>query len=136
MARILGIDYGLKRCGVATTDPMQLIVTGLTTVETSSIFSFLENYFKDENVEKIVVGLPVHKDGNFTYLKYNIDLFTSLFSQKWPLVIVDYADEQFSSQRAKQIIMESGAKKKTRQDKSLVDKISAVIILQRYLKHI
>ncbi|MBK9735168.1 MAG: Holliday junction resolvase RuvX [Saprospiraceae bacterium] len=136
MARILSIDYGLKRCGIATTDPLQLIVTGLTTVETSNLFSFLENYFKDENVEKMVVGLPVHKDGNFTYLKHNIDIFTTLFSKKWPSVIIDYADEQFSSQHAKQIIKDGGAKKKTRQDKSLVDKISAVIILQRYLKHI
>ncbi len=136
MARILGIDYGIKRCGVATTDPLQIIVTALTTVETLDIFTFLEKYLKEERVEKLVIGLPVHKDGNFTTLKKNIDIFAASFGTKWPEIEIDFADEQFSSVHAKQIIMDGGAKKKTRQDKALVDRVSAVIILQRYLKHI
>jgi len=136
MARILCIDYGVKRCGVATTDPFQIIVTALTTVETPEIFIFLEKYLKEERVEKLVIGLPVHKDGNFTSLKKNIDIFAASFGSKWPEIAIDFADEQFSSVYAKQIILDSGAKKKTRQDKALVDRVSAVVILQRYLKHI
>lgn len=136
MARILCIDYGIKRCGISVTDPFQIIVSGLETVPTEKIFLFLENYNMNENVEKLIIGLPVHKDGNFTYLKTNIDKFAEEFSKKWPDIKIDFADEQFSSSHAKQIIFESGANKKKRQDKALVDKISAVIILQRYLKHI
>jgi putative holliday junction resolvase len=136
MARILCIDYGMKRCGMATTDPLQIIVSGLETVATENIFLFLENYIMHENVEKLIIGLPVHKDGNFTYLKTDIDKFAQEFSKRWPAIDIDFADEQFSSSQAKQIIFDSGANKKKRQDKALVDKISAVIILQRYLKHI
>ena len=136
MARILCIDYGTTRCGIAATDPFQIIVTALTTVETPQIFTFLEKYIREERVEKLVIGLPVHKDGNFTSLKKNIDIFASSFIAKWPEIAIDFADEQFSSVHAKQIIMDGGAKKKTRQDKGLVDRVSAVVILQRYLKHI
>lgn len=136
MARILCIDYGTTRCGIATTDPFQIIVTALATVETPQIFTFLEKYIREERVEKLVIGLPVHKDGNFTSLKKNIDIFAASFSAKWPEIAIDFADEQFSSVHAKQIIMDGGAKKKTRQDKGLVDRVSAVVILQRYLKHI
>ena len=136
MARMLCIDYGVKRCGLAATDPLQIIVTGLDTVPTGEIFTFLENYIIQENVEKMIIGLPVHKDGNFTYLKTDIDKFAGEFSKKWPNIVIDYADEQFSSSHAKQIIFDIGVNKKKRQDKALVDKISAVIILQRYLKHI
>jgi putative holliday junction resolvase len=136
MARILGIDYGSKRCGLSTTDPFQIIVTALDTVDTPSLLTYLDKYQQTENIEKIVVGLPVHKDGNFTYLKKDIDLFVSKGQEKWPHIIFDFADEQFSSVQAKEVIMASGAKKKTRQDKALVDRVSAVIILQKYLKHI
>lgn len=136
MARIVCLDYGVKRCGLATTDPLQIIVTGLDTVETKDVFTFFNKYLVSENVEKLVIGLPVHKDGNFTYLKTDIDKFAAEFSKKWPEILIDFADEQFSSVHAKQIIFDSGANKKKRQDKALVDKISAVVILQRYLKHI
>ncbi|MBC7884053.1 MAG: Holliday junction resolvase RuvX [Saprospiraceae bacterium] len=136
MARILCIDYGIRRCGIAATDPFQIIVSAVTTIETLQIFYFLENYLKQEVVEKLVIGLPVHKDGKFTHLKTHIDLFTKQFRVKWPDVAIDFADEQFSSVQAKKIIMEGGAKKKTRQDKALIDRVSAVIILQRYLNHI
>ncbi len=136
MARILCVDFGLKRCGLATTDPFQIIVSGLETVPSDTIFTFFENYLKAESVEKVVIGLPVHKDGNFTSLKVDIDRFAETFKKKWPHIEIDYADEQFSSVQAKQIIFDSGIKKQKRQDKALVDKISAVVILQKYLKHI
>lgn len=136
MARILCVDYGIKRCGLAATDPLQIIVSGLDTVQSDHLMIFLENYIKTESVEKLVIGLPVHKDGKFTYLKSDIDRFALEFSKKWPEIEIDFADEQFSSSMAKQIIFESGANRKKRQDKALVDKISAVVILQRYLKHI
>lgn len=136
MARILCVDYGSKRCGLAATDPLQIIVSGLDTVQSDHLMIFLENYIKTESVEKLVIGLPVHKDGKFTYLKSDIDRFALEFSKKWPEINIDFADEQFSSSMAKQIIFESGANRKKRQDKALVDKISAVVILQRYLKHI
>jgi putative Holliday junction resolvase len=136
MARILAIDYGLKRCGIAVTDPLQIIVSGLDTVETPSLLSFLGNYIGRESVEKIVIGLPVHKDGNFTSIKGDIDKFVTVCRTKWPDIPVVFADEQFSSVLAKKIILDSGAKKKKRQDKALVDKVSAVVILQKYLGHI
>ncbi len=136
MARILSIDFGTKRSGIAVTDPLQIIVTALETVETRLLMSFLENYLQLESVEKVVIGMPVHKDGNATYLKKDIDAFAQAFKKKFPAIIVDFADEQFSSVHAKQIILDSGIKKKKRQDKALIDKISAVVILQRYLNHI
>lgn len=136
MARIICIDYGLKRCGIATTDPLQIIVSGLDTVETHRLEPFLIDYIKREIVEKIVVGLPVHKDGNFTHIKPHIDRFVKRLNQLWPDIEIDFADEQFSSAQAKNIILEMGVKKKKRQDKGLTDKISAVVILQRYLNHI
>ncbi|KXK40950.1 MAG: Holliday junction resolvase RuvX [Saprospiraceae bacterium] len=136
MARIIGIDYGMKRCGLSVTDPLQIIVSGLETVNTNELMPFLENYIKNETVDLIVIGLPIHKDGNFTYLKVSIDQFVASFSKKFPAIKIDFTDEQFSSVLAKQIILDSGVKKKKRQDKALVDKVSAVVILQKYLKHI
>ncbi len=136
MGRILCIDFGKKRCGLAATDPLQLIVNAITTVETASLMSFLENYMQKEIVDKLVVGMPVHSDGNATHLKPDIEAFCRAFSAKWTYVPVDFADEQFTSVQAKQIILQSGIKKEKRKDKSLVDKISAVLILQRYLHHI
>lgn len=136
MARILGIDYGGKRTGIAVTDSMQIIVSALTTVETKDLITFLSDYTAKEKVEKIVVGLPTHKDGNYTYLKKDIDLFTSNFTKIRPEIEIDFYDESFTSAEAKSIIFQSGIKKKKRQDKSLVDKVSAVLILQKYLQHI
>lgn len=136
MARIIGIDFGGKRCGISVTDPYKIIVSGLDTVETSQLLTYLDKYLSTEPVEKIVVGLPVHKDGNFTYLKKDIDIFVKQFKEKYPLIEVDFGDEQFSSSHAKQIIFDSGVKKEKRKDKSLIDRVSAVVILQRYLGHI
>lgn len=136
MARIVCIDYGIKRCGIAATDPFQIIVSAVDTIETAKLMDFLDNYLANESVEKLVVGLPVHKDGNFTGLKTNIDDFVQKFKTKFAHIPVDFADEQFSSVHAKKIILGIGIKKEKRKDKALIDKISAVIILQRYLKHI
>ena len=136
MARIIGIDFGGKRCGISVTDPLKIIVTGLDTVETPQLLTYLEKYLSIEPVEKIVVGLPVHKDGNFTYLKKDIDVFVQKFKEMYPAIEVDFADEQFSSSHAKQIIFDSGVKKEKRKDKALIDRVSAVVILQRYLGHI
>lgn len=136
MGRIIGIDYGGKRTGIAATDTLQIIVTPITTVDTKDLISFLSTYTSREPVEKIVVGLPIHKDGNFTYLKQNIDQFVVEFQKIKPEIPFDYIDESFTSVEAKAIILQSGVKKKKRQDKSLVDKVSAVLILQKYLSHI
>lgn len=136
MARIMGIDYGMKRTGLSVTDPLQIIVTGLDAVLTKDLMVYLESYFSKQNVEKVVIGLPTHKDGNFTYLKGDIDKLGLLITKKYPEIEVDYHDERFTSVMAKDVIMKSGVNKKKRQDKDLVDKVSAVIILQKYLKHI
>jgi len=136
MARILGLDFGKKRSGLAVTDPLQIIVTGLAAVETSSLIDYLKEYFSREAVEKIVIGLPTHNDGNYTLIKPDIDALVAKINILWPDLKVDFGNERMSSVDAKAIIMQSGANRKTRQDKALVDKVSAVIILQRYLGHI
>ncbi len=136
MARILGIDYGKKRTGIAVTDPLQIIVTGLDTVDTTELKKFIQQYFLNEDVEKVVLGLPIHKDGNYTYLKSDIDEFVKYLNSKHPSVKVDFIDESFTSVEAKDIIFRSGVKKSKRRDKKLVDKVSAVLILQKYLNHI
>jgi putative holliday junction resolvase len=136
MARIMGIDFGLKRTGISATDPLQIIVSGLNTVETKDLRDFFNFYLVSEEVEKIVFGLPTHKDGAFTYLKKDIDEMVVFLKDNFPNIIVDFIDESFSSVQSKSIIFQSGAKKKVRQDKALVDKVSAVLILQKYLGHI
>jgi len=136
MARIMGIDYGTKRTGISVTDPGQIIVSPLKTVPTASLLNFLKKYFIDEEVEKIVFGYPTHKDGNPTYVVKEIYSFKEKLEKLFPSLIYDYQDENFTSVEAKEIILKSGLSKKQRQDKSRLDKISAVLILQRYLKHI
>lgn len=136
MARILGIDYGEKRTGLAVTDPLQIIVTGLETIETLKLQNFLSVYLINEEVEKIVIGLPTHKDGNYTHLKPAIDSLSQFIRLKFPAITIDYEDESFTSAQSREIIFRSGVKKSKRKDKSLVDKVSAVLILQKYLGHI
>ena len=136
MARILGIDYGEKRTGLSATDPLQIIVNGLETVETKDLENFLSRYLIVEEVEKIVIGLPRHKDGNFTHLKPKIDALALYINTHFPSIIIDFEDESFTSSQSRDIIFQSGVKKSKRKDKSLVDKVSAVLILQKYLGHI
>ena len=135
MARILGIDYGTKRVGIATTAPLQIIVNGLTTVPTSEIFDFLQKYIAEEEVECIVVGDPMHEDGSPAQIAHLVVGFIRKIKKLFPEIKVDTQDERFTSQEAKQIILQSGAKKKKRRDKGFVDEVSAVLILQDYLGH-
>ena len=136
MARIIGIDYGIKNCGIAVTDELQIIVNPLKTVKTSRLYSFIEEYCNIENVEKIVFGLPTHHDGNPTYLQEHIFNFVDQLKKLEQNLEIDFQNENYSSSQAQEIIMQCGLSKKQRRDKSRLDRISAVIILQRYLKHI
>jgi len=136
MARILSIDYGRKRCGIAATDPLQIIVSSIDTVPTHTLLDFLTTYMHSEDVEKIVFGKPTHADGNETYLMDDIRSFINRLEKNFSDIVIDFQDEAFTSFEAKNIIRMSGAKKKKRRNKELVDKVSAVIILQKYLKHI
>lgn len=136
MSRIMGLDYGVKRSGIAVTDPLQIIVNPLTVVETPKLFDFLENYFRNEDVSKIVIGESRHRDGESFYFEKDINELIQLILKKFPEMEIDRQDESFTSSESKEIIIKSGIKKKKRMDKSLIDRISAVLILQRYLKHI
>ncbi len=134
MARIIAIDYGTKRTGIAVTDPLQIIANGLDTVPTNQIFDYLKAYFAQETVETIVVGEPMHLDGTPAQIAPQVEAFKKKLRELFPQVLVVDQDERFTSEEAKKAILMSGAKKKKRQDKALVDKISAVIILQEYLE--
>lgn len=134
MPRILAIDYGMKRTGIAVTDELQIIATALDTVETSKLFEFLEKYLSENKVQEIVVGLPMRMHGEVGQLETEIQKFISKFIEKYPTIPVFRQDESFTSKMASQTIFQSGAKKKKRQDKSLIDKVSATIILQSYME--
>ena len=134
MARILAVDYGTKRVGLAVSDPLQIIATGLETVPTESLFTYLEQYLAEEEVETLVVGMPYHLDGNPAQIADQVEAFIKKFKKQCPGIPVETRDERFTSEDAKQIILKSGAKKKKRRDKSLVDKVAAVLILQDYME--
>jgi len=134
MPRILSIDYGQKRTGLAVTDPLQIIANGLDTVATTDLQEWLFNYIATETVAEVVIGYPKHQDGNPTALTANIEKLKNTLIKQFPQLIVSYVDEAFTSYEAKQIILQSGVRKKKRRDKGLVDKISAVLILQNYLE--
>jgi putative Holliday junction resolvase len=136
MGRIIAIDYGIKRTGIAVTDELQLIANPLTTVETNKLMPFFKEYFQQEKVDTLVVGLP--RDMKFHYsesMKY-IERFAQNFKKKYPAIPLVFQDERFTSKMAKDSILAAGKKKKDRQDKSLVDKLSACIILQSYMQKI
>lgn len=133
----MAIDYGLKRSGVSVTDPLQIVVNGLETQKTEDIMTFIESYVRKEVVDKIVVGYPfVEEAWGEKNFKIKLDEFILALRKKFPDMIIDLHDERFSSFRAKEIIQQSGFKKKKRRDKGLLDKTSAVVILQEYLGHI
>ncbi len=134
MPRILAIDYGMKRTGIAVTDELQIIATSLDTVETPKLFEFLGKYLSENNVQEIVVGLPMRMHGEVGQLETKIQKFISKFKEKHPTIPVFRQDESFTSKMASQVIFESGAKKKKRRDKSLIDKVSATIILQSFME--
>ncbi|KAA3635525.1 MAG: Holliday junction resolvase RuvX [Bacteroidetes bacterium] len=134
MARILSIDYGTKRTGLAVTDPLQIIASGLDTVATQEIFEYLKKYIEEEEVETIVVGDPKYPDGNPAQIAHLVVGFVRKLKEMFPEIKIDTIDERYTSEEAKKIILKSGAKKKKRRDKGLVDKISAVLILQDYME--
>lgn len=136
MGRILGLDYGVKKCGLSATDSLQIIVTAIDTIATVDLLGYLSKYYENEEVDKIVIGKPSHRDGTSTYLQEHIDTFVTKLNQKFPHLEVDFQDERMTSIEAKAIILQSGISKSKRRDKTLVDKISAVLILQKYLGHI
>lgn len=133
MARILAIDYGKKRTGIAITDELQIIASGLTTVDTKSIFSFLTEYLAKENVELFLVGEPKQMDNTASESESLITPFVEKLQKTFPKIPVKRIDERFTSKMAFQTMIDSGLKRKKRQNKALVDEISATIILQSYL---
>lgn len=134
MGRIMAIDYGKKRTGIAVSDPMQMIATGLDAVETKQLFEFIDDYFKSEVVDEIVVGEPLLESGKPAQNLPRVKLFIKAFQEKYPSIKVTLQDERYTSREAKRTIIGSGINKKKRKDKSLVDKIAAVIILQQYIE--
>ena len=133
MGRILAIDYGTKRCGIAITDEMKLIASGLTTVASKELLAFLKNYMASEKVELVLMGEPKQKDGTHSEVEKEIQKFILKFSETFPEMKIIRVDERFTSKMAFQTMIDSGLKKKQRQNKALVDEISATIILQSYL---
>ena len=133
MSRFLAIDYGKKRSGIAVTDPLNIIVTPLETVETENIFSFLYHYFQNEEVQKVIIGYPLDMDDNRTDNTDAVERFAKKFNKKFPKIPTDFEDERMTSKMAAKALVEGGFKKKKRQEKGSLDKISAVFILKSYL---
>ncbi|WP_312076626.1 Holliday junction resolvase RuvX [Chryseobacterium sp.] len=134
MKQILAIDYGKARCGIAATDDMQIIASGLDTVGTASLMDFLKKYFSENRVEAIVVGLPTDLKGNISEVETDILKFIESFKNEFPEVEVHRLDERFTSKMASFFISQSGKNKKQREQKGLIDKVSATIILQNFLE--
>ena len=135
MARIIGIDFGMKRCGLSATDTLQIAVHPLAAVLREDLMIYFMDYLSKEEVELIVFGLPLHADGRPTQLKEEIDKFVGQLEKKYPNIPVAFQDESFTSAEASSILVRT-QKKKVRKNKTKLDVLSAVLILQRYLKHI
>ncbi len=134
MARILCIDYGGKRTGIAVTDPLQIIATGLTTVDSKELISFLKKYFLQEEVELIVIGEPRNLDDSDTHATPLVKEAIKKLNKEFPLIPIKTVDERFTSKMAKQAMIDMGMKKKDRQNKRTVDEIAATMMLQEYLQ--
>lgn len=134
MARILSIDYGRKRTGLAVTDPLQLIAGGLATVATSDLYDWLNDYIAHEPVERIVIGEPRQPNGQPSENLARVQEFVKRWRRHVPSVPIEFYDERFTSVLAHQAMIDGGLKKKARQNKALVDEISATIILQDYMR--
>jgi len=134
LARILSIDYGRKRTGLAVTDPLQIIAGGLATVATAQLFDFLKDYVARESVELIVIGEPRQLGGQPSENMARVQQFVARWKKAMPDIPIVYYDERFTSVLAHQAMIAGGLKKKARQDKALVDEISATIILQSYME--
>ena len=134
MSQILAIDYGKARCGIAVTDDMQIIASGLETVPTKDIFLFLKKYFSENKIEQIVIGLPTDLKGNLNEVEVSILKFIKKIKSEYPTVEVAPFVEPFTSKMATFAISQSGKSKKKREEKGLIDKVSATIILQNFLE--
>ncbi len=133
MARILAIDYGLKRTGIAVTDPLQIIATGLTTVESPKLITFLKEYMRNEVVELMLIGEPKNWDDSDTHATPLVRQIVRRLEREFPAVPLKLVDERFTSKLASRAMIEMGMKKKQRRNKALVDEIAATILLQEYL---
>ena len=134
MARILSIDFGKKRTGLAVTDPLQIIAGGLATVSTSELMDFLTDYIQKEQVERIVIGEPRQPNGKPSENMARVSQFFNRWKKLHPEVPIEYFDERYTSVLAHRTMIDAGLRKKARQDKALVDEISATIILQDYMR--
>ena len=136
MARILAIDYGGKRTGIAVTDPLQIIATGLTTIPSNELIPFLKKYIQQETVELIIIGLPKNWDESDTHGTALAQGAIQKIKKEFPLMPVKDVDERYTSKMAKDAMLQMGMKKKDRRDKRIVDEIAATIMLQEYLQSI
>ncbi|MBI1344149.1 MAG: Holliday junction resolvase RuvX [Terrimonas sp.] len=136
MSRILAIDYGLKRTGIAVTDPLQIIATGLTTVDSRELIGFLKQYFITEQVELIIIGEPKNWDNSDTHATPLVEKCIRELQKHFPSLPIRKVDERYTSKMAKDAMLEMGLKKKDRQNKRLVDEIAATIMLQEYLRSV
>jgi putative Holliday junction resolvase len=133
MGRILALDYGKKRTGIAVTDPLKIIAQGLTTIDTQQLFDFLKDYISKENTERIIIGLPFNLDGTPTHSTAAVQHCIRRLKNTFPDIPVTPVDEANTSRMASQAMVEMGMKKKDRQKKGTIDEIAATIILQEYL---
>ncbi|HZI53407.1 MAG TPA: Holliday junction resolvase RuvX [Chitinophagaceae bacterium] len=134
MPRILSIDYGLKRTGLAVTDPLQIIATGLTTIDSKQLIPFLKNYFAEEQVELIIIGEPKNWDDTDTHATPLVEKCIKELQKNFPSMPVEKVDERYTSKMAKDAMLEMGMKKMQRRNKALVDEIAATIMLQEYMR--
>ncbi len=133
MSRILALDYGGKRTGIATTDPLQIIATPLITVQTENLMNYLSDYIAKEEVTDMVVGQPTRHDGSFSTIEKYILEFIEEFKLKFPSINIHRVNEMYTSKEAMQALIASGVKKKARRDKNLLDSTAATLILQEFL---
>ena len=134
MGRILAIDYGTKRTGIAVTDPLQLIANALTTVRSCDLLQFLTDYFAKEQVDRVVIGMPKNLNNQPSKNAQYVKIFEKQFQKAFPTIPISEVDERFTSTIAHQAMLAGGMKKKDRQNKEVVDSISATIILQSYME--
>ncbi len=134
MSRVLAIDYGVRRTGIAVTDPLQIIANGLTTVDTRQLLAFIQDYVKRETVERFVIGRPMQTNGRESENLKNVEKFVEQLQKALPNIPVTWWDERYTSVLAHQTMLESGIGKMARRNKTLVDEISACIILQGWME--
>ena len=134
MSRVLAIDYGVRRTGIAVTDPLQIVANGLTTVDTRQLLAFIQDYVKRETVERFVIGRPMQTNGRESENLKNVEKFVEQLQKALPNIPVTWWDERYTSVLAHQTMLESGIGKMARRNKALVDEISACIILQGWME--